>query len=207
MNTLHFRGCNCTKRMACPLVMSSIRLQWTTVVFISRRNSVLCRKHSGQLMSERHARKLHAGLSPVAAVRQALADSTLTYNALCKALSDPWQAFATRCLDARSCTPHDLKRRVESCSWVGSHASVTQSLHAQHVGRAGVVIWVSGKLLHLVGADQRVICIHRASSEVEIALPLGIQVSGRPSIVLRGQELPATADGTTSQTGPRQSGL
>jgi RNase P/RNase MRP subunit p29 len=149
-----------------------------------------CRKHSGQLKSERQACKLHGGLSPVAAIRQALSDGSATYESIKAALHVPWQAYVQRLLPPGACPAHQMQCRVSTCSWLGAAVSVTASRHAQHVGKVGIAVWVSDKLLHVLSPGGRVACVERALSDMQVSLPEGLLVAGRSSITLRGAKCP-----------------
>lgn len=121
-------------------------------------------------MSNRKCRRLQGGCSAIQATKTALAERTVTYSDLHTSLHAPWVEYMQRLFPA-SLSPHERERRLAACWWVGAEAKVTVCKHAAHVGEAGVLLWSSADLLHIVTPSDRIVSVHRRGCRVDLTLP------------------------------------
>jgi RNase P/RNase MRP subunit p29 len=104
-------------------------------------------------------------------------------------LNPPWRSYILHLLPA-GLSPHERTRRMSNCTWVGAEARIAASRHAADVGKAGVVLWVSEELLHLLTEDGRLVSVLRGGCRVEVAVPEPLRSSLQGPVILQGRGCP-----------------
>ena len=135
-------------------------------------------------MSNRKVRKLHAGLSTVSTVKEALRARSTSYASLHTALHATWRANASKVLSVPAATPRAVQQQLAGCSWVGAYVRVIAAKHAQHTGTEGILVWASQTLVHIVTLTDRLVSVLRAGSHVQVQLPGGVAVGGSNVIAM-----------------------
>lgn len=137
---------------------------------------------------------MNGGKSSIATLKAALADGSVTYDALTAAMHEPWKAYIRQLLAAGRLAEQELQKRAATCAWEGAVVQVHASTHAQHAGICGLVVSKSAKLLHIVTSSNRLICVHLPGASVCMQLPPGSASSDGM------QTLHRTADGKVMVT-------